>query len=180
MNATGIMRRIDDLGRVVIPKEIRRTMRIREGDPLEIYTNKDELVFKKYSPIANVLDNATTVGEVLSKETDKVCFITDNDKVKFASHSKYKELVDLQLTDKFIKVIHEKKSLMLNKVDSGDIIELVGGKEQDFENQIIVPIIVEGESFGSVVLVDNDKSFRFSSNDVKLVNLTANLLAKNL
>ena len=68
MKATGIVRRIDDLGRVVIPKEIRRTMRIREGDPLEIYTEKDgEVIFKKYSPIGELGDFAANYVETLAK-----------------------------------------------------------------------------------------------------------------
>ena len=72
MKATGIVRRIDDLGRVVIPKEIRRTMRIREGDPLEIYTEKDgEVIFKKYSPIGELGDFAINYAETLSKTTGK-------------------------------------------------------------------------------------------------------------
>ena len=68
MKATGIVRRIDDLGRVVIPKEIRRTMRIREGDPLEIYTNPDgEVIFKKYSAINEMSEGAAQAAEVISK-----------------------------------------------------------------------------------------------------------------
>lgn len=68
MKATGIVRRIDDLGRVVIPKEIRRTMRIREGDPLEIYTDNDgEVIFKKYSPIGELSGFAGIYAEVLHK-----------------------------------------------------------------------------------------------------------------
>ena len=68
MKATGIVRRIDDLGRVVIPKEIRRTMRIREGDPLEIFTNSEgEVIFKKYSPIGEISSIASQYAEVLSK-----------------------------------------------------------------------------------------------------------------
>ena len=71
MKATGIVRRIDDLGRVVIPKEIRRTMRIREGDPLEIFTDKDgELIFKKYSPIGELSDFAAQICDSLRRSTD--------------------------------------------------------------------------------------------------------------
>ena len=74
MKATGIVRRIDDLGRVVIPKEIRRTMRIREGDPLEIYTSKEgEVIFKKYSLLGGVEDFAAELCEPMSRSTGSVC-----------------------------------------------------------------------------------------------------------
>ena len=82
MKATGIVRRIDDLGRVVIPKEIRRTMRIREGDPLEIYTDRDgEVIFKKYSPIGELSTFATQYADTLSKTSGYAIFITDKDNI---------------------------------------------------------------------------------------------------
>ena len=80
MKATGIVRRIDDLGRVVIPKEIRRTMRIREGDPLEIFTNKDgEVIFKKYSPIGELSDFAGQICDSLHKSTDSIAAVCDRE-----------------------------------------------------------------------------------------------------
>ena len=82
MKATGIVRRIDDLGRVVIPKEIRRTMRIREGDPLEIYTSRDgEVIFKKYSLLGGVEDFAGQLCETMSRSTGSICAVTDRDTV---------------------------------------------------------------------------------------------------
>ena len=82
MKATGIVRRIDDLGRVVIPKEIRRTMRIREGDPLEIYTSRDgEVIFKKYSLLGGVEDFAADLCETMSRSTGSICAVTDRDTV---------------------------------------------------------------------------------------------------
>ena len=82
MKATGIVRRIDDLGRVVIPKEIRRTMRIREGDPLEIYTSRDgEVVFKKYSLLGGLDEFAAQFCETLSKSTGSIVAVTDRDSV---------------------------------------------------------------------------------------------------
>ena len=82
MKATGIVRRIDDLGRVVIPKEIRRTMRIREGDPLEIYTDREgEVIFKKYSPMGELQDAAGQLTEALWRESACACAICDRDTV---------------------------------------------------------------------------------------------------
>lgn len=82
MKATGIVRRIDDLGRVVIPKEIRRTMRIREGDPLEIYTDTDgQVIFKKYSPMGELSEFAAQICDALHKTTGGIAAVCDRDAV---------------------------------------------------------------------------------------------------
>ena len=86
MRATGIVRRIDDLGRVVIPKEIRRTLRIREGDPLEIYTDRDgEVILKKYSPIGEMSSFAKDYTESLFRSLGHIAVIVDRDQVVAAS-----------------------------------------------------------------------------------------------
>ena len=82
MKATGIVRRIDDLGRVVIPKEIRRTLRIREGDPLEIFTDREgEIILKKYSPIGELGTFAKQYAESLAQTTGCLVCVTDTDQV---------------------------------------------------------------------------------------------------
>ena len=94
MKATGIVRRIDDLGRVVIPKEIRRTMRIREGDPLEIYTSRDgEVIFKKYSLLGGVEDFAGQLCESVSKSTGAVCAVADRDSIVAVAGGGRRELL---------------------------------------------------------------------------------------
>ena len=78
LKATGVVRRIDDLGRVVIPKEIRKTLRIKEGDPLEIFTDKEgEVILKKYSPIGELSEFATGYAETLARTTGHIACITD-------------------------------------------------------------------------------------------------------
>ena len=95
MKATGIVRRIDDLGRVVIPKEIRRTMRIREGAPLEIFTNKDgEVIFKKYSPIGEISEYVDVYAETVNRGTANTTVITDKDTILAASGEKKRQLAD--------------------------------------------------------------------------------------
>ena len=95
MKATGIVRRIDDLGRVVIPKEIRRTLRIREGDPLEIYTDIEEkIVLKKYSPVGEVFSSANQYAAILSKITDTPSIICDCEKIIASSGISKKELLE--------------------------------------------------------------------------------------
>ena len=95
MKATGIVRRIDDLGRVVIPKEIRRTMRIREGDPLEIYTDRDgEVIFKKYSPVGEMLSEAQGYCETLYKSCGLVVAVCDRDSVIACAGGAKKQVLD--------------------------------------------------------------------------------------
>ncbi len=178
MQDTGIVRRIDELGRVVIPKELRKTLRMREGDPLEIYTNKDELVLKKYSPIASVNNYAQSVADGLSELTEKTCIITDTDTVIYVTGNKNKEVTGKNISVDVEKTIKERNSVILSKSDSGRIISPVKGDDMGAENQIIVPIVSGGDCYGTVMLIDREKSQRFSSADVKLVRLGATFLAK--
>jgi len=111
MKATGIVRRMDDLGRVVIPKEIRRTMRIREGDPLEIYTDREgEVIFKKYSPIVELQNFATEYAEALQKTTGLPIFVCDRDGVIAVCGASKREYLDRKLT-KDLDVIIENRVL---------------------------------------------------------------------
>jgi len=95
MKATGIVRRIDDLGRVVIPKEIRRTMRIREGDPLEIFTNNDgEVVFKKYSPMGELGTFAAQYAEVMARALGQAVVVSDRDRIIAVAGAPKKDLLE--------------------------------------------------------------------------------------
>ena len=99
MKATGIVRRIDDLGRVVIPKEIRRTMRIREGDPLEIFTsNEGDVIFKKYSPIGELANFAAQYAEVLVKGTNLPVIVCDRDGCVAASGISKREVLERRIS----------------------------------------------------------------------------------
>ena len=178
MQNTGIVRRIDELGRVVIPKEIRKTLRIKEGDPLEIYTDKDNLVVKKYSPISSINDFVKIVADGIEELTEKVCVITDNDAILYLSKGKMKDAIGKTISSSIEKVLKERKSVVSSRVDGGTIIPISDGVDFDIENQIIVPIISSGDCYGACILFDNDKSSRFSAEDVKIVQLGAHFLAK--
>ena len=109
MKATGIVRRIDDLGRVVIPKEIRRTMRIHEGDPLEIYTESDgTVIFKKYSPIGELGEFADQYAEALAKTVGIPACISDKDTVIAVSGVSKKELMNKKISDDIEKIMTQK------------------------------------------------------------------------
>ena len=105
MKATGIVRRIDDLGRVVVPKEIRRVLRIREGDPLEIYTgNTGEVILKKYSPINELSQFAGEYAETVSKILGGTIIVSDTDQVIAASGSGRKEYADKRIDPELDKI----------------------------------------------------------------------------
>ena len=111
MKATGIVRRIDDLGRVVIPKEISRTLRIREGDPLEIYTATDgEVIFKKYSPVGELSVFASQYAEVLSRVSGLPVIICDKDHVIAASGVSKRELLERRVSPVLENYMESRKS----------------------------------------------------------------------
>ena len=181
MKATGIVRRIDDLGRVVIPKEIRRTMRIREGDPLEIYTDREgEVIFKKYSPIGELTNFAAQYAETLHKVCELSVLITDRDSVIAASGLPRKEYLEKRLSAELEKVI-ETRSIYVYKGAGEKILATNDGRDSYYVS-CAMPIITEGDIIGCVVSmmpVDVEKNEK-SEVETKLVQTAANFLSKQL
>ncbi len=147
MKATGIVRRIDDLGRVVIPKEIRRTMRIREGDPLEIYTNSEgEVIFKKYSPISEMSENAGSAAEVIHKLGSAPVVIFDRDHVVAVSGVQKKEYSERRLSQGLEELLETRKGW----VYEGDGKPLLPVEGVQKHAVAISPIIAMGDIAGAV------------------------------
>ena len=148
MKATGIVRRIDDLGRVVIPKEIRRTMRIREGDPLEIYTDRDgEVIFKKYSPIGELHAFASEYAETLQKTCSMPIFICDRDAIITVSGASKREYVDRKISRALEEII-ESRSIYIR----GNGKETISVTDDSSHYvSCAMPIISEGDIIGCVV-----------------------------
>ena len=177
VKATGIVRRIDDLGRVVIPKEIRRTMRIREGDPLEIYTEKDgEVIFKKYSPIGELGDFAVTYVETLAKTSGRGACITDRDSVIAVSGVPKKELMEKRVSQDVENVMNEKAPFQSRGFDSG--ISIAAGVDK-YKAGVVVPIVSEGDAIGSVIFVMNDGE-QMGEVENKLAESAAGFLGKHM
>jgi len=176
MKATGIVRRIDDLGRVVIPKEIRRTMRIREGDPLEIFTEKDgEVIFKKYSPIGELGDFAINYAETLAKTTGKGACITDRDSIIAVSGIPKKELIEKRVSRDIENVMSEKSTY---KSQGSDGLSIADGNEK-YNAGVVVPIVSEGDTIGSVIFVMNDGE-GVSEVESKLAESAAGFLGRHM
>lgn len=180
MKATGIVRRIDDLGRVVIPKEIRRTMRIHEGDPLEIFTNKDgEVIFKKYSAVGELASFASEYAEALYKISGFSAAITDKDIIIAVSGAGKKELNERKISTAVEEIMKERETLLSSNTNEGksESIFLADGNEKYFCH-IAVPIISEGDVIGSVVLYGSEKAKKLTETEDKLAITAATVLGK--
>lgn len=182
MKATGIVRRIDDLGRIVIPKEIRRTLRIREGDPLEIFTDREgEVILKKYSPIGELSDFATQYAESLHKTSGHITCITDRDSVIAVSGASKKEYLEKQLSSEVEKTIEEKTTLLIKSPEEKSILILADENgEKKYTAQVVSPIICEGDPIGSVILLSTDANSRMGEIEVKLAQSAASFLGKQM
>ncbi len=154
MKATGIVRRIDDLGRVVIPKEIRRTMRIREGDPLEIYTSKDgEVIFKKYSLMGGVDEFAAQICETLNKTTGLTVAVTDRDSVIAAAGSARRDLIGKRISPQLEQIMEDRG--IYRAVPSERSVFVTESLDR-YCATIAAPIISEGDALGLVLFVENE------------------------
>lgn len=178
MKATGIVRRIDDLGRVVIPKEIRRTMRIREGDPLEIFTDKDgELIFKKYSPIGELGDFAAQICDSLRKTTDAQAAICDRDSLIAVSGSARRELLEKPVSQQLSELMEARSPYRLN---SGGNLLPVSQLNDKYHVSVAVPVISEGDLMGCVLFISEGKSSNGSELEYKLAQMAACFLGKQM
>ena len=177
MKATGIVRRIDDLGRVVIPKEIRRTMRIREGDPLEIYTSRDgEVIFKKYSLISALEDFSAQLCDILSRSTGLTAAITDRDTVIAAAGSGKRDLLGRRISSA-LEQIMDRRSIYQHSPGEDRI--LLGDREQDPSVSVAAPILCEGDVLGAVLLF-SDARRHSDETDYKLAQLVSVFLGRHM
>lgn len=176
MKATGIVRRIDDLGRVVIPKEIRRTMRIREGDPLEIYTSSGgEVIFKKYSLIGEMSVFASQYAEALSKATRLPVIICDRDHCVAAAGISKKEVLERRITTSLEDIMEQRRSVNYENDNSHFALE---GIRRGI--RVGVPIINAGDVSGAVVLMADDDGSNANEADIKLAAVAADFLGRQM
>ena len=177
MKATGIVRRIDELGRVVIPKEIRRTLRIKEGDPLEIFTDRDELMLKKYSPIATLDKFSKSTARSLNDLSGKLAVICDTDGVLHAFGEGKKELDGKLLSEDMDKILKERRSYTASASEGGNILPLTNAHEEGVTAQVIVPIVAGGDCLGAVAVLSKEEGAKMDESVVNLARLTADILA---
>ena len=177
MKATGIVRRIDELGRVVIPKEIRRTLRIKEGDPLEIFTDRDELMLKKYSPIATIERFSEATARSLYDLSGKIAVICDTDGVLHAYGDGKRDFGGKHLSQDMDRILKERRSYIANAAEGGDVIPLTSSREEGVTAQVIVPIVSGGDCLGAVAVLSKEDGAKMDGSDMNLARLTADILA---
>ena len=182
MKTTGVIRRIDELGRIVIPKEIRRTLHIKEGDPLEIFTDKEgEIILKKYSPIGELSEFATGYAETLSKTTGHIAYITDKDTVIAVSGGSKKEFLEQSLSPELERVM-ENKEIYTSKANNEIALPITQNdtKDRRFNSQVIYPIISDGDVIGSVILLSKEQDTKMGDTELKVVQSAAGFLSSQM
>ena len=182
MKATGVVRRIDDLGRVVIPKEIRRVHRIKEGDPLEIFTDKEgEIILKKYSPIGELTEFASTYADTISKTTGHIACITDKDTVIAVAGGAKKDFLEKNLSKELEEVL-ENKEIFKSKENNEFSIPITQneGRERIYNSQVIYPIITDGDVVGSVILLSKEPNKKMGDVEDKVAQSAAGFLGTHL
>lgn len=179
MKATGIVRRIDDLGRVVIPKEIRRTLRIREGDPLEIFTDREgEIILKKYSPIGELGTFAKEYAESLAQTAGHVICIVDKDQIIAVSGGAKKDFYEKHISPEMEKCINQRSTMIADRNDSNFVPVLADESDEAYNHQLIAPIISEGDAMGAIVFLSQDK--KMGELEGKLAQTAAGFLGKQM
>lgn len=179
MKATGIVRRIDDLGRVVIPKEIRKTLRIREGEPLEIFTDREgEVILKKYSPVGEMGMLSRQYSESLAQTLGCTVCITDRDQVIAAAGVGKKALEEQNITPGTEGVIQKREQLLAER--GSRKYQTVVSEDLGYSEEIISPIISAGDAIGSVILLQKEEQKHFGPAEKKVAESAAGFLGKQM
>lgn len=184
MKATGIVRRIDDLGRVVIPKEIRRTLRIREGDPLEIFVDRDgEVILKKYSPIGELGDFAKEYADSLYEATGHIALIADRDNIIAVAGAPRKEFLNKPISTAVERVMEDRRAVLINSPGEHQYCkECITDDEQGckFSAEVMAPIVAEGDPIGAVLICSKEPGVQMTETEFKLAETAAGFLAKQM
>jgi len=182
MRATGIVRRIDELGRVVIPKEIRRTLRIREGDPLEIFTDREgEVILKKYSPVGEMGEFASQFADSMGRTLGCIAFVTDRDSIIAVSGAPRKDYIDRALHDSLEHIMSERKPFQAD-ARTGKTLPIMADEENGnaYSAQTIVPIVSEGEPIGVVAVLKKEDGAQMGETEMKVCRTAAGFLGRQM
>ena len=180
MKATGIVRRIDDLGRIVIPKEIRRTMRIREGDPMEIFTSREgEILLKKYSPIGELAEFASVLAESMAQTLGELVCVTDRDYIIAAAGSGKKEVEGKLLAQELQSAI-DQRVYRVTTNNEKDFIRIVQDANIDYHRQAIVTILSHGDCIGAVLVLGKENNTNSNEAVLQVAKAAAGFLGKHM
>lgn len=180
MKATGIVRRIDDLGRVVIPKEIRRTLRLREGTPLEIFTDREgEIILKKYSPMVELAAFSVQYAEAMAQSTGLMVCIMDRDQVIAVSGGPKKDYLQKPVSRQLESAITERMTIAAVREDRA-FVPLVAEEPEGVTAEVVVPIICEGDAIGAVAILSREPRAKFGETELKLASTAAGFLGRQM
>ena len=178
MKATGIVRRVDDLGRIVIPKEITRTLKIREGDPLEIYTEKDGgVIFRKYSPMGDLQDFAAQICESIGANTGHVAAVSDRDSIIALSGAPKRELMDKPNSQELDRLMEQRKNY---RYMPGDTMLRAAEGSEKYHLGVAAPILSQGDLMGCVMLLMGEEGTPMAESDQRLAQTVAGFLGKQM
>ena len=178
MKATGIVRRVDDLGRIVIPKEIRRTLKIREGDPLEIYTEKDGgVIFRKYSPMGDLQDFASQICESIGANTGHVAAVSDRDSIIALSGAPKRELMDKPNSQELDKLMESRRNY---RYTPGETLLRAAEGSDKYHLGVAAPILSQGDLMGCVMLLMGENAEPMAEADQRLAQTVAGFLGKQM
>lgn len=179
MKATGIVRRIDDLGRIVIPKEIRRTMRIREGDPMEIFTSREgEILLKKYSPVEELGEFATVLAESMAQTLGELVCVTDRDYVIAAAGAGKKEFEGQLLSEQFQAAI-DQRVYQVSMREQKEFIK-IAKEDAGVSRQAIATILSHGDCIGAVVVLAREGGGNSDEALLQVAKTAAGFLGKHM
>ena len=174
------MTRGDDLGRVVIPKEIRRTLRIREGDSLEIFTDRQgEIILKKYSPIGELSRFAKDYAESLSTTLGTTICITDHDQIIAAAGYGKKELQDKYISKRLENSISEREQILAYQGEK-KFIPITEDMQDSYYGEIVSPVICEGDVLGAVILLEKQDKKKLGEMEQKVITCASNFLGRQM
>ena len=178
MKATGIVRRVDDLGRIVIPKEIRRTLRIREGDPLEIYTEKDGgVIFRKYSPMGDLQEFAAQMCESIGSATRHIAAVADRDTIIALHGAPKRDLMDKPNSAELERLMEQRKNYLFK---SGDTPIFAADGEEKYRLGVAAPILSQGDLMGCVMLLLGEGDSPLQEADQGLAKTAAGFLGRQM
>ena len=178
MKATGIVRRVDDLGRIVIPKEIRRTLKIREGDPLEIYTEKDGgVIFRKYSPMGDLQEFASQMCESIVANTGCIAAVSDRDSIIALHGAPKRELMDKPNSQELERLMEQRKNY---RFKAGESMIRASESSDKYYLGVASPILSQGDLMGCVMLLMGENGQPMQESDQKLAQTVAGFLGKQM
>lgn len=174
MKSTGVVRRVDDLGRIVIPKEIRRTLRIRDGESLEIFVDSEMIALKKFSKMTDMHDVAKDLVEIINNNINKTVLITDRDKFIAGSGTLRKKYVDKNISRTLENIMKERKNVIETSNHQIELLE----NTKELLSYVIYPIIMNGDAMGLVLVISENSDI--GQLEEKLVNVAAQFLGKHI